>query len=158
MKSSAPVRHLTPEVRVRVDDLIGRGQYIPAIKLVREATGLGLKDAKEYVDGLKGEVLARQVPPEVEAKVRALLAEGKVKPAVAMVRVETALVRQAAKDYVDAVQKGFVAPPPVDGGGTLADRARAFRRAGDYESAVAVVCAETGMGRDEAMRFVEALR
>jgi hypothetical protein len=40
----------------------------------------------------------------------------------------------------------------------LSDRVRAFKHAGDYESAVAIVCAETGMGRDEAARFVEALR
>ncbi|WP_371951166.1 ribosomal protein L7/L12 [Actinomadura monticuli] len=157
MKSSAS-RYILPEARERVVELVAKEQYIPAIKLVREVTGLGLKEAKEYVDGMKGEVFARQVPPEVQGKVRALLAEGKVKPAAALVRVEAGLGRQAAKDYVDAVRQGLVHAPSLDGGGMLSDRVRAFKHAGDYESAVAMVCAETGMGRDEAARFVEALR
>lgn len=158
MKSSPSARHLLPETRERVDELIGEGRLIPAIKLVREATGLGLKDAKEYVDGLKGEVLARRVPPEVHAKVRAMIAGGKVKPAVALVRVETELGRQAAKDYVDAVLTGRVQVHPAERSGTLSDRVRAFEQAGDHASAVALVCAETGMSRDEAARFVDALR
>ena len=58
----------------------------------------------------------------------------------------------------NAVRHGLVHPTALDGGGMLSDRVRAFKHAGDYESAVAMVCAETGMGRDEAARFVEALR
>jgi ribosomal protein L7/L12 len=150
--------YILPEARERVAELVAKEQYIPAIKLVREVTGLGLKEAKEYVDGLKGEVFARRVPPEVQGRVRALLAEGKVKPAAALVRVETGLGKRGAKDYVDAVRQGLVPAPARDGSGMLSDRVRAFKHAGDYESAVAIVCAETGMGRDEAARFVEALR
>ncbi|MGN6820019.1 MAG: ribosomal protein L7/L12 [Sphingomonas sp.] len=33
--------------------LIGEGQAIAAIKLVREATGLGLKEAKDWVDDMR---------------------------------------------------------------------------------------------------------
>ncbi|MBU3110217.1 ribosomal protein L7/L12 [Clostridium lacusfryxellense] len=33
--------------------LISQGKKIPAIKKVREAKGLGLKEAKEYVDSFK---------------------------------------------------------------------------------------------------------
>ncbi|NVI88496.1 ribosomal protein L7/L12 [Actinomadura sp. BRA 177] len=151
-------RYILPEARERVVELVAKEQYIPAIKLVREVTGLGLKEAKEYVDGMKGEIFAQRVPPEVQGKVRALLAEGKVKPAAALVRVETGLGKRGAKDYVDAVRQGLVHAPAHDGSGMLSDRVRAFKHAGDYESAVAIVCAETGMGRDEAARFVEALR
>lgn len=32
--------------------LVGAGQQIQAIKMVRELTGMGLKDAKDFVDGL----------------------------------------------------------------------------------------------------------
>jgi large subunit ribosomal protein L7/L12 len=32
--------------------LKSRGRVIPAVKLVREQTGWGLKEAKDYVDGL----------------------------------------------------------------------------------------------------------
>ncbi|WP_210748623.1 ribosomal protein L7/L12 [Actinomadura latina] len=157
-KSSAPVRYMLPEAHERVVELVAEQKFIHAIRLVREVTGTGLVEAKEYVDELKGPVFARLVPPEVQAKARAMLAEGKVRPAVKMVRAETGLGLKAAKDYVDAVLEGRVPTLPPAGTGVLSDRVRAFKLAGDFESAVALVCAETGMRRDEAARFVEALR
>ncbi len=39
-------------VDAEVARLLASGQKMPAIKRVRELTGLGLKDAKEYVDQL----------------------------------------------------------------------------------------------------------
>lgn len=41
---------LTPQVIAEIDRLIGAGQKIRAIKLYREATGAGLKEAKDRVD------------------------------------------------------------------------------------------------------------
>nr|WP_165966086.1 ribosomal protein L7/L12 [Actinomadura sp. 7K534] len=153
MKSSVP--YLLPEGRERVLTMIGKGQYIPAIKLVREVTGLGLKEAKEYVDSLKGEAFARVVPPEAQGKAQALIAQGSPKDAVKLIRRELGLDSRAAKDYVKALQDGRLTIAPV---GVLSDRVRAFKQAGDHESAIALVCAETGMRRDEAIRFVEAIR
>lgn len=153
MKQSVP--HMLPEARERVVELVAQGQYIKAIKRVREVTGLGLQEAKDYVDGLKGEAYARAVTPDVQSKARGLIAEGRVKDAVKVVRKETPLDRMGAKDYVDALRKGRL---PTDSPGTLSDRVRAFKEAGDYESAIALVRAETGMGRDEARRFVDVLQ
>ncbi|WP_433462131.1 ribosomal protein L7/L12 [Spirillospora sp. CA-128828] len=153
MKSSVP--YVLPEARERVIELVSRGQYLPAIKLVREATGAGLKEAKEYVDGLKGEAFGRVVPPEVQAKARALIADGRWKDAAKLVRRDTGLGLRASKDYVDAVREGRMPPQP---GAVLSDRVRAFKAAGDHESAIALVRAETGMQWDEAQRFVDALR
>ncbi|WP_067797741.1 ribosomal protein L7/L12 [Actinomadura formosensis] len=157
MKSSS-VQYLLPEAHARVAELVAEQRYIQAIKLVREVTGAGLAEAKEYVDGMKGEIFARRVPPEVQARARAMIAEGKVKPAIKMVRVETELGLQAAKDYVHALREGRVHAPPPGGHAVLSDRVRAFKYSGDHESAIALVCAETGMRRDEAARFVEAIR
>ena len=39
-------------VNEKVLELVKAGQKIPAIKLYREQTGAGLKDAKDYVEGL----------------------------------------------------------------------------------------------------------
>ena len=156
MKSSVP--YVLPEARERVIELVGKGHYIPAIKLVREVSGAGLKEAKEYVDALRGESFAKAVPSDVQAKARALIAEGKWKEAVKLVRKDIGLDRRAAKDYVDAVREGRLPMMPQGGPpGMLSERVRAFKHAGDFESAVALVCAETGMGRDEAHRFVDAL-
>ncbi|MEU8797331.1 ribosomal protein L7/L12 [Spirillospora sp. NPDC048819] len=163
MKSSVPPMH--PEARERVIEMVRRGKYIPAVKFVREATGAGLKEAKEYVDGLRAEAFDRMVPPEIQAQARVLIAGSREKEAVKLVHQYIRLDTRAAKDYVRALQMGHVpAPPPAvpppaaAPHGVLSDRVRAFKHAGDYESAVALVCAETGMGRDEAQRFVDALR
>jgi ribosomal protein L7/L12 len=41
---------LSPAVRAEVGRLVAADQKISAIKLLREATGLGLKDSKDAVD------------------------------------------------------------------------------------------------------------
>lgn len=40
----------------RVNELLREGKTIPAIKAYREATGAGLKEAKEAVDELAGRI------------------------------------------------------------------------------------------------------
>jgi ribosomal protein L7/L12 len=164
--------HVPPETRVLALELLGQGKMIEAVKLVREATRLSLKDAKEYVDGLRLEMLARVVPPDVAAHVRYLIATGKWREAVKEVRGRTMLGRLPAKQYVNALRAGVDLkpglPPGTQGPGmplpgadngqaTLSERVRAFERAKDHASAVALVQAETGMSHAEAERFVSAL-
>lgn len=40
-------------VQQEIDNLLARGQKIEAIKLLREATGCGLKEAKEQVEAME---------------------------------------------------------------------------------------------------------
>lgn len=47
---SDAVAHLDPNVRAEIGRLIAAGQKISAIKLLREATGLGLKDSKDAIE------------------------------------------------------------------------------------------------------------
>jgi len=57
---AVPVRQtleLSSETRVEVEQLLANGQVINAIKLVREATGSGLKEAKDAVDEMRRSVL-----------------------------------------------------------------------------------------------------
>jgi hypothetical protein len=44
---------LDPALDRDIDDLLSRGQKIEAIKLLREATGCGLKEAKDRVEALE---------------------------------------------------------------------------------------------------------
>lgn len=44
-----------PETLAEARDLVDQAKPIPAIKRVREGTGLGLKEAKAVVDGLDGQ-------------------------------------------------------------------------------------------------------
>jgi hypothetical protein len=45
---------LPGELEARVRELLVHGDTIDAIKLVRKSTGAGLKESKDYVDGLAG--------------------------------------------------------------------------------------------------------
>ncbi|GAB1508284.1 hypothetical protein JCM33774_03250 [Actinophytocola sp. KF-1] len=95
-----------PDDLVRVRELAAEGKPIQAIKELRQHTGMGLKEAKRYVDalGATGEPLA---PPRDElslaamARVRALLADGKTIQAVKLVREDTGWGLEQAKDFVD---------------------------------------------------------
>src|SRR5690349_3036097 len=48
-RAAPPVR-LDPAAESELRDMVARGQKIEAIKRVRELTGLGLKEAKDYVE------------------------------------------------------------------------------------------------------------
>jgi ribosomal protein L7/L12 len=49
-----PVRAINPQTQARLAELAGQGKKIQAIKDLRAATGLGLKEAKSVADGLSG--------------------------------------------------------------------------------------------------------
>ncbi|HMO58602.1 MAG TPA: ribosomal protein L7/L12 [Roseiflexaceae bacterium] len=102
--SAAPHRGTEPPADVAT--LLARGNKIGAIKLVREQTGLGLKEAKEYV-----EVLERgQTPPPITIAggtadtVESLLARGNKIGAIKLVREQTGLGLKEAKEYVDDLE------------------------------------------------------
>lgn len=48
--SASATSGLTPQVVAEIDRLVGAGQKIQAIKLFRDATGVGLKEAKDRVE------------------------------------------------------------------------------------------------------------
>ena len=51
-----PFRDVPPDVR----EALERGETILAVKRFRQATGAGLKEAKEFVDGVGGDVAQAQ--------------------------------------------------------------------------------------------------
>ena len=96
--------------------LLASGQKIQAIKLVRELTRMGLKEAKDYVESLppasleldvgSANVEASSASPatqEIEAEVGALLAAGNKIAAIKRVRELTGMGLKAAKDFVDSL-------------------------------------------------------
>ncbi|WP_242891222.1 hypothetical protein [Actinomadura litoris] len=150
-----PVHNALPETRDRAMKLVADGKPVAAVRLVRKATGADLLSAKVYVDGLKVEFLAGRVPAEVEARARALVAEGEPREAVKHVVRTAGLGLKDGKQYVDALRDGQL--PGAAAAGPLSERVRAFVTSGDRPSAVALVSAETGMTPEEADRFVDAL-
>lgn len=106
--ASAPALDAATAAEVR-RELTG-GQKIRAIKIVRDATGMGLRDAKALVErtghdpaapDASAPPRARGIDAEVAAEVRALLAAGRPVQAVKAVRAATGLGLKDAKELVD---------------------------------------------------------
>lgn len=104
------------------------------------------------------------VPADLQLRVRMLLGRDRPIQAIKEVREATGLNLKEAKGVVDALRSGPLPESPAGGGpsvaggpGSLAERARNLRDGGDLASAVALVCAESGMTQHEAERFVAVL-
>jgi ribosomal protein L7/L12 len=105
--ASAPA----PDAIAQVRALMARGETIEAIKMLREATGMGLADAKAAVETLNTgsglNVLAQSSPPpsqlpaELAATVRGLLQRGDKIAAIKLVRERMKLDLKDSKDLVD---------------------------------------------------------
>jgi ribosomal protein L7/L12 len=88
------------ELEEQVQRLIADGRKISAVKLVRETTGWGLKQAKDFVDD-RGETKVGLLNPD---ELRSLVAAGRKIQAVKRVREATGWGLKKAKDYVDALK------------------------------------------------------
>ena len=104
---------LPPEVL----DALRQGNTIAAIKLLRAATGLGLKEAKDAIDAhLRGAPVTLAVNPPVSASpdplpapvVEALQRGNKVE-AIALLRAQTGLGLAEAKYAIEASAAGMPA-------------------------------------------------
>lgn len=103
--------------------LVSLGKKIEAIKLIRERFGLGLKEAKDLVDGLEqGKSTEFQVTfqprtplsIDYESEVRRLLAAGNKIGAIKLIRQNTGIGLKEAKDAAEAMEAGrpFTLPQP----------------------------------------------
>jgi len=105
---------IPPEIDDQLKNLLAKNRKIEAVKLVREHTNWGLKEAKDYVDKLAlslktgGQGQAQAAKPGVnrnllliEGRLQALLRENKKVEAVKLVLEQTGWGLKEAKDYVD---------------------------------------------------------
>lgn len=106
--SGRPPMEVPSDIEHQLRTLLVRRQKIQAIKLLREYTGVGLKDAKDAVDRLDAGQplwLAGWGPPQVPAAdldlVRALKRQGRVIEAIKTYRALTGVGLKEAKDAVD---------------------------------------------------------
>lgn len=81
--------------------LFSERQKIKAIRRVREETHLGLLEAKAYVDAVLD--LKPSVSPQLEAKVRQILGQGKRQDAITWLRTKSGLGIKESKAYVDGL-------------------------------------------------------
>jgi len=95
--------------------LLAEESRIAAIKFVREKTGLGLKESKNYVDDLQKNFVKSvqtQLPESLnvmeealKTEVLKLIAENKKIVAVKFVKEKTGLGLKESKNYVDKIQE-----------------------------------------------------
>ncbi|QVQ52987.1 ribosomal protein L7/L12 [Spiractinospora alimapuensis] len=153
--------------------LVSRDRKIQAIKVLRGATGWGLREAKDVVDRVgRGEAVPElhaisvgastpppgtvtDVPPEVSREIRELMFAGKKIQAIKVLREATGWSLKDAKSTIDRLQPGEYVHGFVEE--SVASRARAMLAEVGRDEAIALVTRETGMTTDEATRFVDVL-
>ncbi|GIJ46422.1 hypothetical protein Val02_33080 [Virgisporangium aliadipatigenens] len=93
-----------------VMELVRAGRKIEAVKLVRERTGLGLKEALDAVEAIAagGRMpdIKRQRAASIgdaRAEIMALKARGQAIPAIKLIRQVTGLGLKEAKDLYEAL-------------------------------------------------------
>ncbi len=108
--SAAPVAGTS--MRTEALALVSRGQAIEAIKLVRERTGMGLKEAREYVDELAAGQGGGSDPrrpledPRLQQSVAQLLAAGQNEQAMRLIQSVSGCSIEAARHYIDQIRRG----------------------------------------------------
>jgi hypothetical protein len=122
---SAPVRMGPPDPTLdgQVRELIGRGQKIQAIKLVRQERSLGLKEAKDYVELIEADPLRTFAGPQVQGplqpqqpfpspaampgsladRARQLVAVGDAAGAMVLVQRETGMSPEEAHSFLQTL-------------------------------------------------------
>ncbi len=167
-----------------VRKLAAQGDKIEAIKAVRDHTGLGLKEAKDYVEaipnvvplanfghatpadqGLKDEAMVRQAAWQ-------LVAKGQKIEAIKLIRENTGWDLKRSKEYADALD-GAPAPQPTGAqavfvGTDLSELAdspfvrRAIERAHEkgmsMQDITAMIVKLTGKSEAEASALVERMK
>lgn len=105
-----------------IREAIERGNLIDAIKLVREQTGLGLKEAKDLVDSQARENVTRPVRPwsgTLPATAAAALQQGNKIEAIRLLREETGVGLKDARQFIDADSQQIHADPGLPSPGEV---------------------------------------
>jgi ribosomal protein L7/L12 len=152
--------------RAAIRALIDAGNKIAAIKRVRELTGLGLKEAKDYVESWQQAGAAPDLTASVGAppaasleEVHRLALQGQKIQAIKIYRELTSVGLKEAKDYVDALESGgqpAAAVPTPTPTGSLAE-VHALARQGQKIQAIKLYRQLTGAGLKEAKDYVDVL-
>ena len=112
-RSRKPVTPPSPEVVERLRALLAEEKKIQAIRVLRQQTGIGLAEAKDYVDRLPPsgplplwdpDPVEREPSPETVRQARELIAAGKYVQAVKAVRDDTGWGLKEAKEAVDRLR------------------------------------------------------
>ncbi|MFV9507113.1 MAG: ribosomal protein L7/L12 [Oscillochloridaceae bacterium umkhey_bin13] len=102
--------------QAEIELLLAQNQKIQAIKLVRERSGCGLREAKDFVEQIERSFVPSDQPglvtsptsapsDELATQVRVLLAQNQKIQAVKLVHESTGWGLRESKDYVDQIER-----------------------------------------------------
>lgn len=160
-----------------VGKLLAEGQLVPAVKLIRENTGLGLREAMQYVQRLSAGADSANAAPaastrssissDAMAQIQQLVAQDKKIQAIKLVRQHTGLGLKEAKDLVDrmadsaavgALDLPAAGPQLTPSTDEVMTRVRALAAQGKKIHAIKELRDHTpGLGLKEAKDIVESL-
>ena len=107
--------HSNPTLAERVRHLVADGQKIEAIRVLREASGVGLAEAKQAVEAIASSEFLEpnDLSGVAEGELLGLLQAGRKIEAIKLYREQHPCGLREAKDFVEALakQRGIVAPP-----------------------------------------------
>jgi len=119
-----PAPHLTvapADLEAQVRRQMQAGKKIEAIKIYRQTTGVGLKEAKDAVEALErgqsllapakatwqaASIAQASTPAQLEAELRELVQKGNKLAAIALYRSATRVGLKEAKDAIEALERG----------------------------------------------------
>ncbi|MBV9469115.1 MAG: ribosomal protein L7/L12 [Abitibacteriaceae bacterium] len=95
-----------------VEELVRSGQKIQAIKLYREQTGVGLKEAKDAIDAMAAGAFSAppvarssQFMPSPSSTLENLIKSGRKIEAIKLYRQQTGAGLKESKDHVEAIER-----------------------------------------------------
>jgi LSD1 subclass zinc finger protein len=162
-----------------VERLTRAGQKINAIKLVREKTNWGLREAKDFVDAIEARSPTPPVPVRPSTapvftdpvgggidweRIRQELAHGRKIEAIKIYRANTGVGLKEAKDAVEMFERGQTPPPPSTpasspppSGNVDLAQIRLLLAQGKKLEAIKLYREQTGVGLKEALDIIEAM-
>ena len=129
-----------------VADALKRGNKIEAIKLLREATGLGLKEAKDTVEsadaGTYRSLAASGNSLAMSKEVEAAVQQGNKLEAIKMYREENGVGLKEAKDAIEAAFEGGRTTAATVSPGEVVQTGSTLKRvaAGAVIAAITIYC------------------
>jgi ribosomal protein L7/L12 len=140
--------------------LLGEGQKIMAIKLYRERTGVGLRQAKEAVEAIeRGEPLTipETVDESFERELIGLLQHDQKIEAIKLYRERTGVGLKEAKDAVEAIQREERPQDPEESDNSFHQTLVSLLKQGRKIDAIKVFREVTGSGLKESKDVVESI-
>ena len=157
--SSGPAPGPQDNLERRVRDLLAVGRKIEAIRVYREQTGTGLKEAKDAVEAIQRGVpapLSAGVDESFRSELVSLLDRGQKIEAIKLYRERTGAGLKEAKDAVEAIQRGQA--PALTGLDEALERELVgLLQQGQKIEAIKLYRERTGAGLKEAKDAVDAL-